>query len=83
MVGLAAICWAIWRTRKMLVSRRRKSDLLLRSFVWPSFILFWTELQQVENRALLAAGAEALKNTALRLLPQGSMFGGAGGLTIQ
>jgi len=35
MVGLSAICWALWRARNNICLRKKKlSDLLLRSFVW-------------------------------------------------
>jgi hypothetical protein len=35
MVGLAAICWALWRVRNVFALKRRKLDLLPRSFAQP------------------------------------------------
>jgi hypothetical protein len=33
MVGLASICWGMWQTRNAICFEKKKSDLLLRSFV--------------------------------------------------
>jgi hypothetical protein len=33
-VGLAAVCWAIWRTRNSVCFENKESNLLLRLFVW-------------------------------------------------
>jgi len=47
-----------------------------------SFLLFWAELQQLEVRGSLVAGAEALKNMALHLHPQGGVPREAGRVMI-
>jgi len=84
MVGLAAICWSIWRSRNNVCFEKKKirspTEIICLA---SSFIVFWTELQKAENRNSLVAGAEALKNMALRLHPHGSVHRGAGGLLIQ
>ena len=41
MVGLAAICWAIWRSRNSSCFDGKKSDLLLRSFVFSHHFFFF------------------------------------------
>ena len=84
MVGLAAICWSIWRSRNNVCFEKKKirspTEIICLA---SSFIVFWTELQKAENPNSLVAGAEALKNMALRLHPHGSVHRGAGGLLIQ
>jgi hypothetical protein len=35
MVGLSAICWAIWKSRNAIHFEKKQSDLLLRLFVLP------------------------------------------------
>jgi len=65
MVGLAAICYALWRSRnstrfgKKLFHRRR------RSFALPHLLSLQVRVQGAEDRTGLEAGAEALKNTAM------------------
>jgi len=66
MVGLAAICWAIWRAHNNICFEKK----LIRSpteivCLASSFLVFWAELQNVADWAILEAGAEALKSTAL------------------
>jgi len=62
MVGLAAICYALWRSRnstrfgKKLFHRRR------RSFALPHLLSLQVRVQGAEDRTGLEAGAEALKN---------------------
>lgn len=62
MIGLAAICWAIWRSRNNACFEKR----IIRSpteviCLASTFISFWAELQhQGGDRATLKAGAEAL-----------------------
>jgi len=39
MVGLAAICWSIWRSRNNVFFEKKKlSDTQLRSFAWPPLL---------------------------------------------
>lgn len=79
MVDLAAICWAIWRSRNSTCFDGKKirspTEIVCLA---SSFLLFWTELQQVEDRVPLATGAEALKNTALHLHPRHAAWSGTG-----
>jgi len=70
MVGLAAICWAIWRAHNNICFEKK----LIRSpteivCLASSFLVFWAELQNVADWAILEAGAEALKSTALQFHP--------------
>lgn len=69
MVGLAAICWALWTSRNAMCFEKK----IIRSSteiicVASSFLLYWTELQQLQGeKEALAHGAEVLKATALQL----------------
>ena len=70
-VGLAAICWAIWRMRNKIhfdkkVVRSPTEIICLAS----SFMSFWAELQSEEDKSQLEAGAEDLKKVALSFHPQ-------------
>ena len=70
-VGLAAICWAIWRMRNKIhfdkkVVRSPTEIICLAS----SFMSFWAELQSEEDKSQLEAGAKALKKAALSFHPQ-------------
>ncbi|KAF8779870.1 hypothetical protein HU200_002136 [Digitaria exilis] len=57
MVGLAAICWAMWSPTEIICSIS-------------SFVSYWAELQQQADKEMLEAGADALKTMALKLHPQ-------------
>jgi len=70
MVGLSAICWALWRARNNICLRKKK---IVRSpteiiCMASSFILFWAELQGIEDTEL-EAGGEALKDAVLMFHP--------------
>lgn len=70
MVGLGAICWAIWKARNDICFDKK----LIRSpteiiCTISSFLTYWTDLQAQEDKDALEGGAEALKKMALHLHP--------------
>ncbi|PNT75212.1 hypothetical protein BRADI_1g28723v3 [Brachypodium distachyon] len=70
-VGLAAICWAIWKLRNRACFEKK----LIRSpaeiiCLACAFMKYWPWLQSNGDEARLRAGAEALQAEALRLHPQ-------------
>ncbi|OEL14871.1 hypothetical protein BAE44_0024110, partial [Dichanthelium oligosanthes] len=71
MVGLAAVCWALWRTRNSICFDYKKirSPTEIICFA-ASFISFWAELQAEGDKMLLGGGAEALKEAAMSFHPQ-------------
>ena len=78
-VGLAAICWALWRMRNTIhfdkkVVRSPTEIICLASL----FIFYWAKLQMEEDKAKLEAGAEALKKAALSFHPQEAQAEDAG-----
>lgn len=84
MVGLAGICWAIWRSRNSVCFEKK----LVRSPIEiiclaSSFIFFWAELQQEGDREALEAGAEALKSVALSFHPQEAPTADTGVVLLQ
>jgi hypothetical protein len=77
-VGLAAICWALWRTRNNIcfdnkVVRSPTEIICLAS----SFIPYWAELQPEGDRQKLEDGA-ALKEAALHFHPHEAQAGDTG-----
>jgi hypothetical protein len=75
MVGLAAICRAIWQARNNVCFERKK----IRSpteITWStsSFLKYWAGLQKEEGRDMLEAGAEVLKNAALHHHPKNKIM---------
>lgn len=71
MVGLAAICWALWRTRNSICFEDKKcrspTEIICLA---SSFLSYWAGLQKPQGKLELMMGAEALKNTALSFHPQ-------------
>jgi hypothetical protein len=66
MVGLVANCWAIWQARNNACFERKKTRSpteIICSI--SSFLKYWAGLQKEKGKAMLEAGAEVLKNTAL------------------
>lgn len=66
MVGLAAICWAMCNICFERKRIRSPTEIICSI---SSFISYWAELQQEEDKKTLEAGAEILKTTALHLHP--------------
>jgi len=84
MVGLAGICWALWRTRNNVCFEEKKvrsptEVICLAS----SFISFWAELQSEEDKLLLEGGADILRAVALSLHPHEAPPGDAGVVLLQ
>lgn len=70
-VGLAAICWAIWKSRNNLCFEGKlissPTEIICSA---SSFISYRAGLQKGSGQEELAAGAEALKTAALHFHPQ-------------
>ena len=84
MVGLAGICWALWRTRNIVCFEEKKvrsptEVICLAS----SFISFWAELQSEEDKLLLEGGADILRAVALSIHPHEAPPGDAGVVLLQ
>jgi len=75
MIGLAAICWAIWRMRNSVFFEDKKcrspTEIICLA---SSFILYWSGLQNSDDKMELEVGAEALKpqEHGVALPPTGS-----------
>lgn len=71
MVGLAAICWALWKARNSICFDKktiRSPTEIICSI--SSFLTYWAELQSQEDKEALEDGAEALKKMALHSHPR-------------
>jgi hypothetical protein len=66
MVGLSAICWALWKTRNRVCfeGKRVRSPTEIICLA-SSLISYWAGLQKDDTKEVLEAGAEMLKNAAL------------------
>jgi len=71
MVGLAAICWAIWKARNAFCFEK-KLTLLPTEIICSvsSFVTYWAGLHKEDDKKELEQGAEALMKTALQFHPQ-------------
>ena len=82
-VGLAAICCAIWRARKLSCFEQKSikspTEIVCMS---SSFICYWSGLQKTEDRAEIEAGAEVLKESALSFHPREASSRNAGLLPL-
>jgi hypothetical protein len=71
MVGLAAICWAIWQARNNVCFERKKirspTEIICSA---SSLLKYWAGLQKGEEKEMLEAGADTLKNAALHHHPR-------------
>ena len=77
MVGLVAICWALWRARNNICFENKfvRSPTEVVCLVC-SFLTYWAGLQKDDDRALLEAGIATLKATALEFHAQVYTQGG-------
>jgi hypothetical protein len=66
MVGLSAVCWALWKTRNRVCfeGKRVRSPTEIICLA-SSLISYWAGLQKDDSKEVLEAGAEMLKNAAL------------------
>jgi hypothetical protein len=66
MVGLSAVCWALWKTRNMVCfeGKRVRSPTEIICLA-SSLISSWAGLHKDDTKEVLEAGAEMLKNAAL------------------
>ena len=71
--GLAAICWAIWKSRNRACFDKKMIKHLAEILIQASaFIKYWAGLQTGRNKEELEAGAAALLKTALHFHTQAS-----------
>jgi hypothetical protein len=65
-VGLASICWAIWKTRNLVCFEGKtvKSPTEIVCLA-SSFIAYWAGIHEQKEKAMLETGAEAMKVTTL------------------
>jgi mannosylglycoprotein endo-beta-mannosidase len=71
MVGLSAICWAVWKSRNAIhfekKAIRSPTEIICLA---SSLLIYWAGLQKDEStKQALEAGAEAMKETALHFHP--------------
>ena len=65
MVGVCALCWAIWLCRNDLVFNKKKVANFLQVIHMASgFIRMWSYLQREDRRADLATGCNRLEMVA-------------------
>ena len=81
-VGLAAICWAIWRARNLSCFEQKRIKSPTEIVCMASFICYWSGLQKTEDRAEIEAGAEVLKEAALSFHPREASSRNAGLLPL-
>lgn len=83
MVGLAAMCWALWRVRNNICFEKKivKSPTEIICLA-SCFITFWAALQK-GDKELLEAGAEALKSAVLHFHPHEAPPEDAGVMLLQ
>jgi hypothetical protein len=66
MVGLAAICWAMWKSCNSISFEKKRfrspTEII---FLASSFLKYWAGLQKEEEKITLEEGGEAMKNAAL------------------
>jgi hypothetical protein len=66
MVGLAAICWAMWQSRNNICFEKKKIRSPVEIICLASSVIkYWAGLQKEEDKDILMEGAEALKNATL------------------
>nr|TKW27301.1 hypothetical protein SEVIR_3G248400v2 [Setaria viridis] len=82
MVGLVAICWALWiaRNKTCFEAKMIKSPTEIICSA-SSFISYWAGMQKAEDKANLEVGAEA--EAALHIHPQEAMPEDTGTVLIQ
>ena len=69
MVGMAAICWAIWKTRNRITFDKYKMKSPAEIwFLASSFVTYWAGMQKPQDKKLLMAGATKMRETATTLL---------------
>ena len=69
MLGLAAICWAIWRTRNAVIFEKKfikhPCEIICSAC---AFMRFWAGLYPESMKEIIMAGADSMLKTALRIL---------------
>jgi len=83
LVGLAAVCWATWKTKNNICfeGKRVKTPTELVCLI-SSTISYWAGLQKEAMSAQMEYGAEVLKKTALRFHQHERMDGGDNWMAI-
>nr|TKW33031.1 hypothetical protein SEVIR_2G206300v2 [Setaria viridis] len=84
MVGLAAVCWAIWKARNSVCFDKKiirsPTEIICSASL---FLIYWAELQKEEDRMKLEEGAEALKVAAPHYHPQEAPADDTGTVLLQ
>ena len=69
MLGLSAICWAIWRTRNAVIFEKKfikhPCEIICSAC---AFMRFWAGLYPESMKEIIMAGADSMLKTALRIL---------------
>ena len=77
-IGLAAICWALWRTRNNICFDGRIVTSTTIVCLASSFLSYWSDMQLERDKQKLEDGARALREAALSFHPQEAQAGDAG-----
>jgi hypothetical protein len=70
MLGLAAICWAIWKGRNRTCFEKKKPirdpcDIIVSSC---SFMMYWAGLYSEETQVVIRSGVETMLHMTFRIL---------------
>lgn len=69
LLGVAAVCWALWLSRNDVVFNRSKSNSCLQVIFRGSFwIRSWSILSKEEEKEILIEGSRRLELAALEIL---------------
>jgi hypothetical protein len=82
MLGLAAICWSIWKARNRTCFEKKHincpSEVLYSACI---FMRYWAGLYLEETQKMINAGVDLMMKTVMRLL--GKQDGGATTLLVK
>jgi hypothetical protein len=77
MVGIAVICWAIWKTRNKVTFDKHKMRTPCEvMFLSSAFLMYWAGLQKEQGREKLQFGAAKMMEKAAGLLRSRNGNGG-------
>jgi hypothetical protein len=70
MLGLAAICWAIWNARNNTCFERKKHIKLPNDIMFSAcmFMKYWAGLYPDESQSAIEAGVEIMMKTAINVM---------------
>ena len=72
-VGVAAVCWAIWRCRNDIIFNKIKVNSILQVIFWETYwFCFWAQLQrEVHVKDAFSSLSRLLETVALDLVKGG------------